>query len=307
MVFTDKEKEQTAVNQAWNRLYQRLEKDGLLPEEALHERFIPQSSSLSPDSRERPISRTTSIFPNPYRLFKWLSVAAVIAGCVFAGWYGLSKTGLPDRAMRVRYNEAQAPTLATLLEDGSVVYLSEQTTLKYPDRFEDNKREVTLQGEAFFEVKKQAERPFIIHTDVAIVEVTGTSFLVKSDRRESFTLTVHEGEVQVRQKSGSQTLTVEAGETVYFDSGQLQLKKSAIDYDAYFECIHFKDEYLADVVTIINMHVDTFLLKVDPAIQQRITFTFKTDNNLLETVEAICLALNLHHSQQGGVITITKE
>ena len=280
MVFTDKEKEQTAVNQAWNRLYQRLEKDGLLPEVNHHRQVA---------------------------VFKWLSVAAVFAGCVFAGWYWLSKTGLPDRAMRVQYNEAQAPTLATLLEDGSVVYLSEQTTLKYPGRFEDKKREVTLQGEAFFEVKKQVERPFIVHTDVAIVEVTGTSFRIKSDHHESFTLTVHEGEVQVKQKNRSQTLTVGAGETVYFDSGQLQLKKRAIDYDAYFECIHFKDEFLTDVVTIINMHVDTFQLKVDPAIQQRITFTFKKDNNLLETVEAICLALNLHHSQQGEVIIITKE
>ena len=280
MVFTDKEKEQIAVTQAWNRVYQRLEKDGLLPEVNHHRQVA---------------------------VIKWLSVAAVFAGCVFAGWYGLSKTGLSDRAMRVQYNEAQAPTLATLLEDGSVVYLSEQTSLKYPGRFEGKKREVILKGEAFFEVKKQTERPFIVHTDVAIVEVTGTSFLIKSDRKESFTLTVHEGQVQVKLKNRVQALTVEAGETVYFDSGQLQLKKSLFDYDMNFECIHFKDEYLTDVVTIINMHVDTLLLKVDPAIQQRITFTFMTENNLLETVEAICLALNLHHSQQGEVITITKE
>ena len=305
MVFTDKEKEKTTVNQAWNRLYQRLEIDGLLPDKTLHERLIHQTTPISPAS----VVQRGVINPHHRQvaIFKWLSVAAVIAGCVFAGWYWFSKTGLPDKSMRVQYNEAQAPTLATLLEDGSVVYLSEKTSLQYPDRFADQKREVTLQGEAFFEIKKQAERPFFVHTDVAIVEVTGTSFMIKSNRTESFTLTVYEGEVRVKQKNGYQALTVEAGETVYFDSGQLQLKKSLVDYGMSFECIHFKDEYLTDVVTIINMQIDTFQLKVDPAITQRITFTFKKENNVLETVEAICLALNLHHAQHGGLITITKD
>ena len=283
MIYTDKEQEETAVNQAWNQLYSRFEKDGLLPAEGIY-----------------------GVQHKQFKAVRWLSVAAVIAICIFTGWYMLQKNNLPDERMRVQYNEALSPTLATMLEDGSVVYLSAQTSLRYPDHFKDNKREVALQGEAFFEVKKQVDCPFIIHTDVAVVEVTGTSFMIKSDQKVSFSLTVHDGEVQVKQKNSVQALIVEAGETVFFDSKQWQLMKGVVGYDDYFNCFHFKDEYLSDVATIINMHLDTLRLHVDPAIKQRITFTFKKGENLIETVEAICLALNLCHSRQGDIISISK-
>jgi ferric-dicitrate binding protein FerR (iron transport regulator) len=193
-----------------------------------------------------------------------------------------------------------------MLEDGSVVYLSEQTTLAYPDRFDEHKREVVLHGEAFFEIKKQAGRPFIVNTDVANVEVTGTSFKIKSNDNTSFLLSVREGEVRVRQKGSRQTLTVAAGETVSFDSEQLQLQKSAEVFDDCFERIHFKDEYLTDVAAIINLHSDSLQLTVDPSIEKRITFTYPVNSKLAETVEAICRALNLRHSQQDHIIHISK-
>ena len=282
MIFIDKEQEEKAVSQAWNLLYQRLERDGLLTDEAVYS----------------PPRRFVSVIGK-------IAVAAIIITCIFSGWYFLRKTNLPEMTMQVLTNEAHAPLLATMLEDGSVVYLSEQTSLQYPDRFDENIREVILQGEAFFDVKKQIERPFIIHTNIVRVEVTGTSFKIKSDRNDSFLLSVREGEVRVTEKNRHQGLTVKAGETVFFDSEQILLRKSDADCDEYFKCIHFKDEYLTDVATIINIHLDSLRLKVDPSIENRITFTFMVDSNIAETVEAICLALNLHYLQQDNTIYIS--
>ena len=50
--------------------------------------------------------------------------------------------------------------LVTTLEDGSVVYLAQESTLKYPEHFATDKREVNLQGEAFFDVAKKHEQTF---------------------------------------------------------------------------------------------------------------------------------------------------
>ena len=54
--------------------------------------------------------------------------------------------------------------LVTTLEDGSVVYLAQESTLQYPEHFTTDKREVNLQGEAFFDVAKNHEQTFLIET-----------------------------------------------------------------------------------------------------------------------------------------------
>jgi len=281
MIFSDKEQENKVVNQAWDLLYQRLERDGLLTDTQAH----------------KPHRRLVFVIGK-------IAVVAAMVACIFAGWYFLRKTNIPEMEMQVLYNEAHAPLLATILEDGSVVYLSERTSLRYPDHFDADIREVTLQGEAFFDVKKQSQRPFIIHTEIVNVEVTGTSFKIKSDRNASFLLSVREGEVRVTQKKSHQIQTVRAGETVFFDSERLQLRKNEAGFDEYFKSIHFKDEYLTDVAAIINIHSDSLRLKVDPSIEKRITFTFIVDSNLAETVDAICKALDLNYLQQDNTFQI---
>ena len=302
-MFIDKEKENKAVSQAWNLLYQRLERDGLLKDVHVQKSFgrnieFKPNTLLSDETAYRPPRRFVSVIGR-------IAVAVAIMACIFSGWYFLRKTNLPEMTMQVLTNEAHAPLLATMLEDGSVVYLSEQTTLNYPDRFDDNKREVTLQGEAFFDIKKLPERPFIIHTDIVRVEVTGTSFKIKSEQNASFLLSVCEGDVKVTQKNQYQSLIVKAGETAFFDSERLQLRKNETRCDEYFKCIHFKDENLTDVATIINIHLDSLRLKVDPSVEKRITFTFMVDGNFAETVEAICLALDLHYLQHDNTIYIS--
>jgi transmembrane sensor len=66
------------------------------------------------------------------------------------------------------------------LPDGTSVTLNSESTLRYPAAFTGQTREVTLTGEAFFDVIKDHEHPFIIHTDKMNVKVLGTAFDVKS-------------------------------------------------------------------------------------------------------------------------------
>lgn len=294
MVFKEKEQKEIIVNQAWERLHQRLDKDGLLSEE--NDRFHLTGEQTPPDS-ERIIRRTTHL--------RRIYVAAVFAACVFAGWYFTRNNHLSENELLVLHNEANAPALATMLDDGSVVYLSEQATLKYPHHFVGDKRKVMLQGEAFFDVKKQSGRPFLIETHLAQIEVIGTSFLIKSDDPSSFLLSVREGEVRVTRNSRRQTLSVKAGETILFDQEQLQLIKNTTRFDDYFRRIHFKDESLHHVIQILNMHSDSIQLKIEPEIETRLlTFTLPEKRNIAEIAELICRALDLQYSQQNNTIHI---
>lgn len=66
------------------------------------------------------------------------------------------------------------------LADGTLVTLNADSKLEYPENFSGNTREVTLQGEAFFEVAHNAKNPFIIHTKAMDIKVLGTVFNVKA-------------------------------------------------------------------------------------------------------------------------------
>lgn len=75
--------------------------------------------------------------------------------------------------------EAATPS-RIYLSDGSVVWLKQGSTLQYPETFAGRARIVTLEGEAFFDVAKDPERPFIIHSEGFTTRVVGTSFNIKA-------------------------------------------------------------------------------------------------------------------------------
>lgn len=90
-----------------------------------------------------------------------------------------------------------------VLSDGTRIFLNSMSKLVFPVKFTGNLREVTLEGEAFFEVTKDPSKPFIVSTKGLKVEVLGTSFNIKSypDENQSYT-TLVEGKVKLN--SGNQ-------------------------------------------------------------------------------------------------------
>lgn len=279
--MASKEKKYNVTDVAWEHLHTRLERNGLLPERSV--------------SKPRSAARTAAA-----------AVATLLLIGAATALYGLHQAmNRKKEAQLVIRNEANTSTLATMLHDGSVVYLSEQASLEYPDSFDgNNRREVFLRGEAFFDVGKNTAQPFFVHTDQATVEVTGTSFDVKSHARSSFRLSVRSGTVRVSLKNHPQSLSAQTGETVSFNSGKLQLSKTPpeIGFEAYFRHIHFKDERLDHIAHIINRTADTVKIKIASEVQdRRVTFTLSGHRD----IEAVCLALNLHYHIQGHTIYIS--
>lgn len=103
-----------------------------------------------------------------------------------------------------------------VLSDGTVVYLNTETKLTFPDFFSDYQREVTLSGEAFFEVSKSQTRPFIVKTTNYDVKVYGTSFNVCAYGNDNFShTTLVEGSVGIETFSGNE-LKLIPGEQALF-------------------------------------------------------------------------------------------
>lgn len=104
-----------------------------------------------------------------------MSVAAMLIGGIlfFAGY---SSAVFNRYGKEITLVTAEGNIGEFTLPDGTKVWLNENTRLTYPESFDGKTREVELCGEAFFEVRKDAERPFMVQMHNLDVEVLGTSF-----------------------------------------------------------------------------------------------------------------------------------
>lgn len=112
-----------------------------------------------------------------------------------------------------------------LLADGTKVFLNSGSSLVYPAEFSTHKREVYLEGEAYFEVAPEPERRFIVQTTYKAVEVLGTKFNVSVDKsRNRFEAVLVSGKIGLDSNSGQ----IELAPNQYYgyssDSGDDELK-----------------------------------------------------------------------------------
>lgn len=143
--------------------------------------------------------------------------------------------------------------VADTLSDGSIIHLNAYSQLVFPENFDEDKRQVTLEGEAFFEVVPNPEKPFLVEIDGAVVEVLGTSFYVKAyDTTQAIVVGVEEGKVKV-STAGSEII-LQTGETVTINS--TSERQAALEPDAPFDpndlfwkskTLVFQNEKLANV------------------------------------------------------------
>ena len=118
------------------------------------------------------------------------------------------------------------------LSDGSRVWLNAESELRYPVNFETGKREVFLSGEAYFEVVKETERPFIVTTPTTRTTVLGTSFNVMAYPQDFQTeITLVSGAVAV--KAGQKECRIKPGQQVAVDHSSLEIKHRTVNVSFY--------------------------------------------------------------------------
>jgi ferric-dicitrate binding protein FerR (iron transport regulator) len=271
-----------ATDRAWSRLHSRLEHEGLLNEE--------QKGGHR----------------QPLRIIAWtMSLAAVLVLGFFVVRGFISTPEKDIIVVNTSSDDMGSAFLATVLNDGSIVYIADSATFSYPVQFDDNKREVTLTGEAFFDIKENNEKPFYIETDSAYIEVTGTMFGVQSFTSGNFKVSVSNGEVRVRLKNNQQSIVVEAGESIILDANSLRKvhDERALQFEPYHGKIYFKDMRLSDIVTIINKQNEEKSLMLAPGLDDyMLTATFAKDEPAV-IADLICRTLNLQFSyREDGII-----
>ena len=196
--MTEVNKNKVRTDEAWRHLYTRLDKDSLLVEVG-----------------EEVIRR---------RLFlKWGTVvAAMLTGvvCLMSVWWLMPGNDTKNLNLIIQENREKS-TLVTTLEDGSIVYLGQESVLQYPEHFATDKREVNLHGEAFFDVAKKHEQTFLIETEKVQIEVLGTCFNVEAyEQNTEVITTLIEGKVDFmfEKDAGVKHVFLSPREKLVYDS-----------------------------------------------------------------------------------------
>ena len=116
-----------------------------------------------------------------------------------------------------------------VLSDGTRVFLNAVTSLKYPVVFGGGERRVELDGEAYFEVEKDAERPFYVVLDGMEVKVYGTSFNVNTHYQGKILTTLVEGKVGIRVKSTGAECILRPNQMAEFDREKEEVEVTDVD------------------------------------------------------------------------------
>ena len=171
---------------------------------------------------------------------------------VFASLEAPKEITYSETGERMEVSTPAGTTTSITLDDGTQVLLSANSRLEYSKSFSADKREVKLVGEARFNVAKDAQRPFIVHTEQIQTQVLGTVFDVKAYPQTLPDVTLYEGRVEVSLNGASPRL-MQPGEQASLDKkGQLKLDKAPETQGVWTEGeFAFDNKKLIDVMIAI--------------------------------------------------------
>jgi ferric-dicitrate binding protein FerR (iron transport regulator) len=205
---------------------------------------------------------------------KTLRYAAVILCLIVGTWMaaGVYFSQKKDLTAQTLLNTLCVPAgqrISLTLQDGTVVWLNAQTTLTYPTTFTENERRVAVEGEAFFEVAKDAKKPFIVTSGGIDMKVLGTMFNVYNYPHEKISrVSLVEGSLQVSMPGNSaKRLILKPNEEVTILDGHMDVAPIPNpDYFLWKDGIYvFEEETLENIMKSLELYYDVTIVVKDPA------------------------------------------
>ncbi|MVN77613.1 DUF4974 domain-containing protein [Hymenobacter sp. HMF4947] len=320
--------ERAQVAQWYNRLQEQELADSKLPKPTQQavEAAIWQRLRLDPVAA-KPTPRVRRLMPDLWRqpTLRW----AAGLGLLVLGLGGLlpyaqhwratsTATATSIEAGWTRHRNTTQQVQLFQLPDASRVSLQPGSSLRYTTALAGPRREVYLDGEAFFQVHKNPQRPFLVYTSQLVTTVLGTSFDVKAyPGRAQALVAVHEGKVSVQPRETAQLnatpmhpaklgVLLLPNQQVVYSLDSRRLKKELVDQPAVLvpQAFEFEERPVAEVFAALEkaygvpIHYD----------QQKlagctVSITFY-DESLFEKLSLLCKSLSAYYTLTDTQITI---
>ncbi|SHF55648.1 FecR family protein [Fodinibius roseus] len=289
----------------WDKLKNRLRKEGELRGDI--------------EKRSGPIRKLqkTSSVHSPTRQLMRVAAVLLIAGLLGLGsyWYGSqSQPETGEQALREISTE-KAQRANTTLGDGTRVLLNADSKMTLPSEFASDVREVFLEGEAYFDVAGNPDKPFVIHAGESVTRVLGTSFSVRSyPEDEGVRVVVQEGRVsfgaadaQDEQKSvlsanelGRYSLRSNRIETRQVDDMELYLSWR----DGYLK---FRETPMYKVATALERRYGIEVAFDRQELREKSLTALLKSRSIRNVLDVIAMSLNIEYELKDNKVTFYQQ
>lgn len=251
-------------------------------------------TSIQSDLLYKKIDR--SIYQNRFRK-SWLRVAVILLPIVVVSGLGFYLSRQTELFSETTYSEVYVPKgedARIFFQDGTEVFLNADTRIRYPNKFGVRKREVYLDGEAYFNVASNRKRPFVVKAQHTETEVLGTSFNVRAySNSNTIEVVLDEGRTSFHVYENNYPML--PGQKIEYDksTGRTTLRNLINPSNASLwkkNILHFYDTPLADVIKELERRFDVqFQVQNTEALNYSYTLTTKQPGieNVLKELQKI--------------------
>jgi len=268
---------------AWEKVRQKMTSQKIVSQQIVPEIYAEDETNIL----KLPAKKRTS-----YTL--WIAAAVSLTIMAFGLYIFRTQFKKPELLEVATTNNTTEATLP----DGTKVFLNYNSKISYPENFSGDIRTVSLNGEAFFDVKPDAAHPFVIDANGTDVRVLGTSFNVKAYKKELVRVDVKTGKVRVSKADNKIELV--KGESAELADDTLRSIRADLNVMGYHtQVFDFNGAKLGDIINTLNdgYHSDIRLANADLA-KCRLTIGFQKEP-LDTTLSVIAETLDLKLRKEG--------
>ena len=232
----------------------------------------------------------------------WQRVAAVAVVVVMTGlgvlaghWLMPSQQGA-EGLLSIRTGVGERSNVT--LPDGTEVQLNAKTTVTYDCSMPHDERRVQVDGEAYFNVAKDAEHPFVVSADGVDVTCLGTAFNIRNYGEErNISVLLTEGKVRV--SAGEADLTMEPNSRVVFDKGSQSMSKQLVNPDNYL-CwlnneIRYNDHTLEEIAAELSRNYNIRIVITSDRLREERFTGYLGHSSLRNVLEVLSMTSNMRY------------
>ncbi|MCK4879801.1 MAG: FecR domain-containing protein [Bacteroidales bacterium] len=240
--------------------------------------------------------------------YSYRIAAVFVVGLMLTlSWFYVTRMAGMERVV------AENEPVEVILDDGTEVIVNRHSRLRYSRKFDQQERKVYLTGEAWFDVTRDASKPFVIDAGAALVEVLGTSFNVNAYKENpTVEITVESGMVALSAKQDTKDLIVMkagSGGTYHKSQRELKLIPSSDPNSISWKTreLFFEGSTLREVADLVNRVYGVNIVIMNRELAScPITVTFR-DQTLEAILNVLEITLDLQATQVGDEIRLDGE
>ena len=203
------------------------------------------------------------------------------------------------------------PVRQVILSDNTHVWLSANSRMEYPEKFNGKERNVSVEGKAYFEVEKDIDRPFMVKTEAYTVKVLGTSFEVNSFRyKPTSDVTLVDGSVEILDDHSTSLCTLQPGQQFSFDRHSGRFSLNAVDAEVYVSWhggkLEFDGMTFAEIAKVLERYYNVRIILDEDAIKEkRLVGSLSFQKDIQEMMKTIEVVVSIKYNiQQDTVVHI---